>query len=98
MRYDKLLHGLEKATARYEAEVRGLLHKFAKADTHTADALMGSMKSKRNIDIDDYVRAGQRQLKKRKKLHWTQRPENKARVRKQIKRAIAAKKAAKSGA
>jgi hypothetical protein len=79
VRYDKLLQGIEKATARYEAEMQRLLQRFAKADATTADALLASLPKRKTA---------------KRKLHWTQRPENKAKMLKQLKRATAAKKAA----
>ena len=81
-KYNSLLRGIERINAKYELEMQRLLNRFAKADAATADALIASLpKSK-------FKRP---KKAKGKKLHWTQKPENKARLHKQMKKAAAAK-------
>ena len=75
MRYEGLLRAIEKATARYEAEVQRVLQRFAKTDATTAHDLLASLKPG----------------KRKTKLHWTQKPENRARVKRQLKKATKAK-------
>jgi hypothetical protein len=104
MRYDGLLRAIERATAKYEAEVQRVLAKYAKRDVATADDLMASLKKPRKNasyqDIDSFVRSGYRKAKKgkkkpinNKKLHWTQKPENKERLRIQLTKAAKARAA-----
>jgi hypothetical protein len=76
-KYNSLLRGIERINAKYELEMQRLLNRFAKADAATADALIASLPKKAKG--------------KKTKLHWTQRPENKARLHKQMKKAAAAK-------
>jgi len=76
MRYDGLLRAIERANARFEAEIQGILRQYAKSDVDTTQQLVASLKPKR---------------KTRKTLHWTQRPENRAKVVQQMQKATKAK-------
>lgn len=75
MRYDSLLQKLQKITDRYESEVRDLLTSQVKADDVVSAAILKPHKK-----IGKFNRP-------RKMLHWTQRPENKAKLRKMLKKA-----------
>lgn len=79
MRYDNLLQKLQKITDRYEAEVRDLLASQVKADDGVTAAILAPRKLK--------TKGSGKIGRPRKKLHWTQRPENKAKLRKMLKKA-----------
>jgi len=64
MRYDFLLHGLERAKAQYENRVRSLI----------ASAL------KQDASAESSIRKVVKKNKKAKAKHWTQRPENQKKV------------------
>ena len=90
MRYDNLLRAIERASARYEAEIQQILQRFSKSDEATTQRIVASIRQPKPKKA--------RKAYVRKKLHWTQRPENKARLQKQLKRAVKAKQAAKQAA
>jgi hypothetical protein len=63
-RYTRLVMSLEKARARYEADVRRIIQSAAEADAKTDAAIL--------------TRTTRR--KPRKKLHWTQTPEGRRKM------------------
>jgi hypothetical protein len=81
MRYDNLLRAIERATVRYESEVQGILKRFSKADGDTNDKILASLTPRSHHKLQKKAKRAY------KKKHWTQKPENKARVLAQMKKA-----------
>ena len=79
MRYDTMLRAIERASARYEAEIQQILRQFAKSDTDTATALVAGL------------RPTKKAKRAYKKKHWTQKPENKQRVAQMLTKATKAR-------
>jgi hypothetical protein len=82
MRYENFIRKLEQARTKYESTVRALIAGVAGKDAAADGAIRKLVKKK---------------VVKRKKLHWTQRPENKAKMLAQLKRATKAKQATLNG-
>jgi len=83
-RYDSFIRAIEQAKERYESAVRTLIEDAAKQDASVDDFVRKLVKPKATT---------RKKYTKRKKLHWTQRPENKAKMLRQLKRATKAKQA-----
>ncbi len=82
MRYDRLMTALDKARDRYEAQVRGLIRKMAADDGNVATQILENGKPKNPSKVGFHYKPG---------THWTQRPENKGRLRRILKQAARAR-------
>ncbi len=81
MRYDRLLNRIDVLRTKYESGVRQLLAQAAREDAATTEAILNKGKAKR----------------KSPRLHWTQRPENKARLKRILKAATKKREAKRRG-
>ena len=88
MRYESFIRAIEQARERYESAVRALIQDASKEDVSDTKAIRKLVKK------TPVEKPKKRKTYTRKKLHWTQKPENKARVQRQLKKAIKAKQAA----
>ena len=79
MRYDRILRALDAAREKYESTIRAIIAGAAKQDGSTETVIRKLVKKTR-------VEKPRKQYK-RKGLHWTQKPENQARVKAQLKKA-----------
>lgn len=98
MRYDRLLHRLDAARGKFEAEVRSILAEASREDRDIAVRILSKGKSDRGEP--GYIRVApvptpkaKRAKAKRAGPHWTQLARNKARVRALLRKAARAKAA-----
>jgi hypothetical protein len=78
MRYESFMRALDQAREKYESTVRALIQDASKGDVSDSVAIRKLVK--KTVE-----------KKPKKKLHWTQRPENKTRMLRQLKKATKAK-------
>jgi hypothetical protein len=86
MRYDSFIRAIEQAKERYESAVRALIQDASKEDFDVEGVVRSLVKKPVKKARKTYTR---------KKLHWTQRPENKSRMIAQLKKAKKAAQAKK---
>ena len=88
----KVLQRLQAAHDRFETEVRTILRETVKADDTLAAQMIDGWKiSKNGASSEPKKKRG----RPRKKLHWTQRPENAAKVQKMSRKATRTREGAR---